>query len=178
MSDKITTPVAKVLSERVEQSRQVALHEVRELRKALTDLEQFLAGKRKRPGADLFDLVHSAFEVFRTSSAMVDYGRLLDELGQEVDRSQTLALLEAKGARLLTKPAGWHWISPKGEMHLLARKDEPEKALEALLKLQSSGKARKARKGSPVRADKPDEQGAASADSPGEIQEGGLPSVK
>ncbi len=143
MNDKIAAPVAKVLRERMEQSRQVALHEIREMRKALMDLEQFLNGKRKRPGADLFDLVHGAFELFRTSSALADYGKLLEEMGSEVDRSQTLALLEAKGARLLTRPAGWHWISPKGEMHFLAKKDEPEKALEALVKLQAGGKARK-----------------------------------
>lgn len=145
MSDIPSTPAAKVLQERMEQSRQVALHEVRELRKALADLEQFLTGKRKRPGPDMFDVVHSAFEIFRNSSALADYGKLLEDLGSEVDRSQALALLGAKGARLLTRPAGWHWINPKGEMHFLAKKDEPEKALDALGKLQSGGKPRKAR---------------------------------
>lgn len=152
MHDKTAVPVSKVLRERMEQSRQVALHEIREMRKALTDLEQFLTGKRKRPGADLFDLVHGAFEIFRTSSALADYGKLLEEMGSEVDRTQALALLEAKGARLLTKPVGWHWISPKGEMHFLARKDDPEKALEALTMLQQGGKARKPKTAPPSQA--------------------------
>ncbi len=150
MSDIPSTPAAKVLQERMEQSRQVALHEVRELRKALGDLEQFLTGKRKRPGPDLFDVVHSAFEIFRNSSALADYGKLLEDLGSEVDRSQALALLEAKGARLLTRPAGWHWINPKGEMHFLAKKDEPEKALAALSRLQSGGRQRKGKATSAV----------------------------
>lgn len=152
MHDKTAVPVSKVLRERMEQSRQVALHEIREMRKALTDLEQFLTGKRKRPGADLFDLVHGAFEIFRTSSALADYGKLLEEMGSEVDRTHALALLEAKGARLLTKPVGWHWISPKGEMHFLARKDDPEKALEALTMLQQGGKARKPKTAPPSQA--------------------------
>ncbi|EMG38338.1 hypothetical protein PCS_00840 [Desulfocurvibacter africanus PCS] len=157
MNDIPSTPAAKVLQERMEQSRQVALHEVRELRKALADLEQFLTGKRKRPGPDLFDVVHSAFEIFRNSSALADYGKLLEDLGSEVDRSQALALLEAKGARLLTKPAGWHWINPKGEMHFLAKKDEPEKALDALGKLQTGGGRQRKAKGASAGASQPAE---------------------
>lgn len=149
MSNKTITPMAKVLQDRMEHSRQVALHEIREMRKSLADLEQFLTGKRKKPGADLFDIVHGAFEIFRTTSALAEYDKLIGDLGSEVDRSQALAMLEAKGARLLTRPAGWHWISPKGEMHFLAKKDEPEKAIEALSKLQAGARGRKPRTAAP-----------------------------
>jgi len=153
MDRNSTIPIVKVLQERKEQVRQVALHEIRELRKALIDLEQFLAGKRKRPGPDLFDVVHSAFEIFRTSSALADYGRLMEEMDSEVERSQALTFLEAKGAQLLMRPAGWHWISPKGEMHFLAKKNEPGKASEALAKLLAGGKQRRTRSAKASSAD-------------------------
>jgi hypothetical protein len=133
MSMKTTaTAVARTLRDKSETARELALRELKMLQKDLATLEKILTGQRKAGDFALFDVVHGAFEIFRNASMVLENEGLLADIEKETAASQAREYLDRHGATLLTKPAGWHWISPKGEMRLLGRPLEAEKAAEAL----------------------------------------------
>jgi len=128
-------PALKAVRERNDQARETALEEMRELRKDLNLLERILTGKQKPGDYSPFDLVHSAFELFRAACFILDNDSLAAGMEDETRRAQAQDVLDRAGAKLLTRPAGWHWISPAGEMHFLAKPGEVEKAAEKLAPL-------------------------------------------
>ncbi len=135
--------VAKTLRDRSGQARELALRELKLLQKDLSTLEKILTGNRKAGDFALFDVVHGAFEIFRNASAALEHESLLAGIEKETVVSQALEFLEKHGATLLTKPAGWHWISPKGEMRLLAAATEIEKAADTLRTFLPGGRRSK-----------------------------------
>lgn len=140
-----TAAVGKALEERREAAREAALKELKALRADLTVLEAVLSGKRKKGDFSLFDVAHGAFEIFRNAEAVFETDRLLASLAVELEAVRALEYLEKHGATELVKPAGWHWISPRGEMHCLGKAEEPGKAAEKLATLLSDGKRGKKR---------------------------------
>ena len=64
---------------------------------------------------------------------MLETDNLQIQLQSAVEQGRDLDYLERKGAMLLTKPEGWHWFTPKGEMLFLAA---PGETRQAALKLQ------------------------------------------
>ncbi|MDQ7832179.1 MAG: hypothetical protein RDU30_10625 [Desulfovibrionaceae bacterium] len=135
--------VAKTLRDRSGQARELALRELKLLQKDLSTLEKILTGNRKAGDFALFDVVHGAFEIFRNASVALEHESLLAGIEKETVVSQALEFLEKHGATLLTKPAGWHWISPKGEMRLLAAATEIEKAADTLRTFLPGGRRSK-----------------------------------
>lgn len=127
--------VGKILEERRDAARDAALKEMRALRSDLTALEAVLSGRRKKNDFSLFDVIHGAQEIFRQASVVFDADTLLAECAAEIEAMKALEFLEKHGASELVKPAGWHWISPKGEMHCLGKADEPDKAAQRLAEL-------------------------------------------
>lgn len=156
-----TAAVGKTLEERREAARDVALKELKALRSDLGVLEAVLSGKRKQGDFSLFDVAHGAFEIFRNAEAVFEVDRLLASLSEELDAVRALEFLEKHGATELVKPAGWHWISPRGEMHFLGKAEEPGKAAEKLEALLAG--ARKSKKRAKAEA-VPDAEAAPAAE--------------
>ncbi len=151
MPPKRTTiaTIGKTLEERRDAARDVALKELKALRADLGTLEAVLAGRRKRGDFSLFDVAHGAFEIFRNAAAAFDAEDLLASCSRELEAAKALEYLERHGATELVKPAGWHWISPRGEMHLLGRGEDVEKAAEKLAALLGGGRRAKRREAQP-----------------------------
>ena len=126
------SPAVKAIRERNDEARATALEEIHELRKDLNLLERILTGKQKPGDYSPFDLAHSAFELFRAASFILDNETLAAGMEEETARAKAEDALHRAGAALLTRPAGWHWISPAGEMHFLGKPGEMEKAAEKL----------------------------------------------
>lgn len=154
--------VGKTLAERREQARDAALKELKALRTDLNTLEAVLTGRRKKADFSPFDVVHGAFEIFRHAASVFEAEDLLAACARELDAAKALEYLQRHGANELVKPAGWHWISPRGEMHFLGKAEETEKAAEKLAALLQAGRR-------PKRRDKSGEPNAEDAgDTPAE----------
>ncbi|BBD08614.1 hypothetical protein [Desulfovibrio ferrophilus] len=119
-----TAPMIKSMMENIESAREIAQEEIKALKKDLTTLERILAGRKKDTEFPLIDIAHSAFEIFRTSSLVLENERLLGEMQEAVDQALAEDFLTSNGATLLTEPEGWHYISPKGVMRFLGAPDE------------------------------------------------------
>ena len=143
------SPAVKAIRERNEEARQTALEEIHELRKDLNLLERILTGKQRPGDYSPFDLAHSAFELFRAASFILDNEALAAGMEEETARAKAEDALHRAGAALLTRPAGWHWISPAGEMHFLGKPGETEKAAEKL-----AGLIEPRKKAAPAKADR------------------------
>jgi hypothetical protein len=142
MPPKRATAVAvdKTLQERSDTARDAALKELKALRADLATLEAVLSGRRKRGDFSLFDVIHGALEIFRQAAASFEAEDLLAECAKEIDEAKALEFLQKHGATELVKPSGWHWISPKGEMHCLGKLEEPGKAAARLDELLRGGR--------------------------------------
>ena len=137
--------VGKTLEDRREQARDAALKELKALRNDLNTLEAVLSGRRKKADFSPFDVVHGAFEIFRHAASVFEAEDLLAACARELEAAKALEYLQRHGANELVKPAGWHWISPRGEMHCLGKADETEKAAEKLAALLQAGRRPKRR---------------------------------
>jgi hypothetical protein len=160
-SDTPCPPAIKAIRDRNDQARQTALEEIHELRKDLNLLERILTGKQKPGDYSPFDLAHSAFELFRAASFILDNEALAAGMEEEIARARAEDALARAGASLLTRPAGWHWISPAGEMHFLGKPGEVEKAAEKLAALIEPQR----KKPAPAKVEVP-EPGPARAEAP------------
>jgi len=118
-------PMIKSMLESIEDARELAKTEIQELKKDLGTLERILTGRKKEPDFPLIDIAHSAFEIFRTASIVLENEHLLSEMQGSVDVALAQDFLATNGATLLTEPEGWHYISPKGVMRFLAPADDP-----------------------------------------------------
>lgn len=158
MPPKRTTAAAvgKTLEDRRDATRDAALKEVKALRTDLATLEAVLTGRRKKADFSLFDVIHGALEIFRQAEASFEAERLLAECATEIEEIKALEFLDKHGATELVKPAGWHWISPKGEMHCLGKVEEPAKAAARLAELLQ-GTRRSRRKAAVEEPAAPDE---------------------
>jgi len=114
----------KTMMDSIESARELAQEEIKALKKDLTELERILSGRKKDSEFPLIDIAHSAFEIFRTSSVVLENERLLDEMQDTVDQVLAEDFLTSNGATLLTEPEGWHYFSPKGVMRFLGAPDE------------------------------------------------------
>jgi len=133
MSKVLQQQLAKTIKEQGDMARDMALAELKELKKDLLDLEKALSTKQTPDQGKLMDLTHGAFELFRNASIVLETDNLMTQLLTAAEESKDLEYLERKGAMLLTKPEGWHWFTPKGEMIFLAL---PPETHQAALKLQ------------------------------------------
>ncbi|WP_461208320.1 hypothetical protein [Desulfocurvus sp. DL9XJH121] len=118
-------PLFKTMLEATENARDIARQEIAELKKDLATLDRILAGRKKAEDFALIDIAHSAFEIFRTASMVLENEQLMADMGQAVDDSLAEGFLAEHGAALLKEPEGWHWISPKGVMRHLGPGEDP-----------------------------------------------------
>ncbi|MDK2955309.1 MAG: hypothetical protein PWQ57_805 [Desulfovibrionales bacterium] len=169
MSVNDAAAVFKAINDKSEEAREAALFEVKNLKKDLSTLERILSGAQKKMSVSPFDIVHSAFETFHHLCVLLENQKLAELMEQDLGEAKAHAFLESHGATLLKKPRGWHWISPDGEMHLLGKAEEPDKAAAKLETLVS--KLAKPRRGGKAKSQKSNtsaQNGAAPPAEPGE----------
>lgn len=133
MSKALQNQLTKTIKEQGDMARDMAMAELKDLKKDLLELEKALTAKKSPDQGLLMDISHGAFELFRTASIVLETDNLQDLLQGAVEEGKDLEYLERKGAILLTKPEGWHWFTPKGEMIFLAPGGETH---QAAMKLQ------------------------------------------
>ena len=145
MSKQPQKQIVKVLEEKNDHARQIALQEIRDLKADLVEVEKVLSGRKKAGQFALMDIVHGAFEVYRNAAVIFENETLMADLETALEEGRHRDYLEGKGAKLLVKPDGWHWFSPKGEMVFLGSAEETAKAAQKLkTKLSRGGKKKKA----------------------------------
>lgn len=132
MSKILQTQLTKTIKEQGDLAREMAMAELKDLKKDLQELEKALLSKKTPDQGQLMDITHGASELFRTASIVLQSDALLEQLQHAVEEGKDLEYLEKKGAMLLTKPEGWHWFSPKGEMLFLAPPNETRLAAQKL----------------------------------------------
>ena len=155
MTTRQAATVFSSIETATEESTASALFEIKNLKKDLGTLERILSGKQKKLSVTPHDIVHLSLEIFRHVSSILESQALMERIEQDLGHASAHAFLEKHGATLLKKPSGWHWISPAGEMHLLAKPNEPDKAAQKLETLLARPKKRKGgKKPAPAPQDK------------------------
>ncbi|TIH12714.1 hypothetical protein D0S45_17235 [Marinifilum sp. JC120] len=140
MKKQTAATVTNAINDKSEDARKDALFEIRSLKKDLAQLEKELSSKKCEIEDPAFDLVHSAFEIFRHTQVMAENRKLTVQIDESLEKASFKDYLDAKGARVLKKPEGWHWISPQGEMHYLGESGDAQAAAEKLESLISRKK--------------------------------------
>ncbi|SDL41054.1 hypothetical protein SAMN05660337_2954 [Maridesulfovibrio ferrireducens] len=132
MKKQTAAAVTNAIEANSDSARNAALFEIRSLKKDLAQLEKELSSKKGESIEPAFDLIHSAFEIFRHTQVMAENKKLTEQIDDSLEKSSYKDFLDSKGARILKKPEGWHWISPAGEMHFLGAGSETQAAAEKL----------------------------------------------
>ncbi|WP_415716443.1 hypothetical protein [Maridesulfovibrio sp.] len=140
MKKQTAAAVTNAIDDKSEEARKDALFELRSMKKDLAQLEKELSSKKCVIEDPAFDLVHSAFEIFRHTQVMAENHKLTVQIDESLEKASFKDFLDSKGARILKKPEGWHWISPQGEMHYLGEAGETQAAAEKLESLLTKRK--------------------------------------
>ncbi len=146
MKKQTAAAVTNAIDAKSEEARKDALFEIRSLKKDLAQLEKELSSKKCEVQDPAFDLVHSAFEIFRHTQVMAENRKLNQQIDDSLEKASFKDYLDSKGARILKKPEGWHWISPQGEMHYLGEANDTQAAAEKLEAIVSSKGKKPAKK--------------------------------
>ncbi|WP_421902781.1 hypothetical protein [Maridesulfovibrio sp.] len=152
MKKQTAAAVTNAINDKSEDARKDALFEIRSLKKDLAQLEKELSSKKCVIEDPAFDLVHSAFEIFRHTQVMAENRKLTVQIDESLEKASFKDYLDSKGARVLKKPEGWHWISPQGEMHYLGESGDTQAAAEKLESLITKRKKPAAKKVAPKKA--------------------------
>ena len=138
MSNQKLRAIYKQFSDKIEVSKEAALFEIKELKDDLNELQRHLSGRKKTTDIQPDDVLRSAYEIASHLRELRKRQNLLEELGDVAAETEALEYLESRGAKLLTRPAGWHFQTAK-ERFLLHEHDPVEAAAE-LRKLLAAGK--------------------------------------
>nr|WP_319582782.1 hypothetical protein [uncultured Pseudodesulfovibrio sp.] len=104
----------------------------------LNELQRHLSGRKKHTDLQPEDLLRSAYEIAQFLRDMQKRQEILAELEGVAAETEAEEYLLSRGAKLLTRPAGWHFQTSK-ERFLLHESDMVEAAAE-LRKLLAAGK--------------------------------------
>ena len=166
MPEQPATVVLSTLTEKMDEAKESALYEIKELKADLVNLEKIISGRKKQQDVSILDIINSAFELYRHSQVFFENKKLIETIENDMAEALATDQLITNGAQLLKKPAGWHWISPKGEMFHLGDSAEPvaaSKKLNTLLKRRKKKAATKDVDDQPqaeVKDEKPAEEAA------------------
>ncbi|WP_394699848.1 hypothetical protein [uncultured Pseudodesulfovibrio sp.] len=138
MSTQKLRAIYKQLTDKIDISKEKALFEVTELKADLNELQRHLSGRKKHTDLQPEDLLRSAYEIAQFLRDMQKRQEILAELEGVAAETEAEEYLLSRGAKLLTRPAGWHFQTSK-ERFLLHESDMVEAAAE-LRKLLAAGK--------------------------------------
>ena len=138
MSTQKLRAIYKQLNDKIEDAREAALFEIKELKTDLNELQRHYSGRKKVTEIQPDDILRSAYEITHKMREIQKRKEILVEMEDVAAETEALGYLEARGAKLLTRPAGWHFQTSK-ERFLLHESDPVEAAAE-LRKLMAAGK--------------------------------------
>jgi hypothetical protein len=138
MSTQKLRAIYKQLTDKIEISKEKALFEVKELKTDLNELQRHLSGRKKETDLQPEDLLRSVYELAQFLRDMQKRREILAELEEVAAETEAEEYLLSRGAKLLTRPAGWHFQTSK-ERFLLHESDKVKAAAE-LRKLLAAGK--------------------------------------
>ncbi len=130
--------IYKQLNDKIEEAQEAALFEIKELKTDLNELQRHLSGRKKTINVQPDDILRSAHEVTYRMHEIQKRRDILAEMEDVAAEAEALEYLEARGAKLLTRPIGWHFQTSK-ERFMLHPNDAVE-AAEELRKLMKAGK--------------------------------------
>lgn len=130
--------IYKQLNDKIDDAREATLYEVKELKTDLNELQRHFSGRKKVTDIQPDDILRSAYEIAHKMREMQKRKEILAEMEDVAAEADALEYLESRGAKLLTRPAGWHFQTSK-ERFLLHESD-PVEAAAKLRKLLASGK--------------------------------------
>lgn len=142
MSLRKLTALFRLLDDKSEKAKEAALFEIKELKADLSELERHLQGRKKQTDVQPDDFIRSAYEIAAQLRDMRQRQAIVEEMRDEVAETEAEEYLESRGAKLMKRPAGWHWTSSQDERFLL-HESNPVIAAGELRKLLASGKRRK-----------------------------------
>lgn len=138
MSTHKLRAIYKQLADKIDDSNEKALFEIKELKEDLNELQRHLSGRKKTTDVQPDDILRSAYEISQRMRDMRERRDILAEMACVAAESEALEYLESRGAKLLTRPAGWHFQTSAERFLLHA--DDPVEAAAELRKLLSAGK--------------------------------------
>jgi len=138
MSKQKLRAIYKQLTDKIENSRETALFEVKELKTDLNELQRHLSGRKKTTDIQPDDILRSAYEITYKLREMQKRGEILAEMESVAAENEADEYLNSRGAKFLNRPVGWHFQTSK-ERILLHENDAVIAAAE-LRKLLAAGK--------------------------------------
>jgi len=138
MSTQKLRAIYKQLTDKIDASKEKALFEVKELKTDLNELQRHLSGRKKHTDIQPEDMLRSAYEIAQFLRDMQKRQEILAELEEVAAETEAEEYLLSRGAKLLTRPAGWHFQTSK-ERFMLHESDLVLAAAE-LRKLLAAGK--------------------------------------
>ncbi|MDD3310553.1 hypothetical protein [Pseudodesulfovibrio sp.] len=138
MSNQKLRAIYKQLSDKIEEAKESALFEIKELKDDLNELQRHFSGRKKDTDIQPDDVLRSAYEIASQMREIRKRREILAELEEVAAETEALDYLESRGAKLLTRPAGWHFQTAKERF--LLHEDDPVAAAAELRKLLAAGK--------------------------------------
>ena len=138
MSTQKLRVIYKQLSDKINLSQESALFEIKELKADLNELQRHLSGRKKETDIQPDDLLRSAYEIAQFLRDMQARREVLVEMEDVAAETEAEEYLLSRGAKYLTRPAGWHFQTSQ-ERFLLHGSDLVKAAAE-LRKLLAAGK--------------------------------------
>lgn len=138
MSAQKLRAIYKQMTDKIEDAQEAALFEIVELKTDLNELQRHFSGRKKVTDIQPDDILRSAYEISRRMRELMQRKEILAEMEGVAAESEALEYLESRGAKLLTRPVGWHFQTSK-ERFLLHAEDAVA-AAEELRKLLAAGK--------------------------------------
>ncbi|CCH49526.1 hypothetical protein [Pseudodesulfovibrio piezophilus] len=130
--------IYKQLGDKIDEARESVLFEIKELKTDLNELQRHFSGRKKATDVQPDDILRSAYEIAHRIRDIRQRQEILAEMEDVAAETEALQYLESRGAKLLSRPAGWHFQTAK-ERFLLHGND-PVQAAGELRKLLGAGK--------------------------------------
>lgn len=138
MSTHKLRAIYKQLNDKIDEAREAALFEIKELKTDLNELQRHYSGRKKVTDIQPDDVLRSAYEIAHRMRDITKRQDILAELEDVAEEAEALQYLESRGAKLLNRPSGWHFQTSKERF--LLHEDDPVQAAAKLRKLLASGK--------------------------------------
>lgn len=138
MSNQKLRAIYKQLNEKIDKATDTALFEIKELKNDLNELQRHYSGRKKVTDIQPDDIIRSAYEISHMMRDIQKRKEILAELEEVAAETEALEYLDSRGAKLLTRPAGWHFQTSKERF--LLHEEDAVKAAEKLRKLLAAGK--------------------------------------
>lgn len=138
MSHTKLRAIYKQLNDKIDHSKEAALFEVKELKTDLNELQRHLSGRKKVTDIQPDDILRSAYEIAHHLREIQKRKEILAEMEDVAAAAEAEEYLDSRGAKLLARPAGWHFQTAKERF--LLHEDDPVQAADELRKLLRAGK--------------------------------------